>query len=709
MRRSTPLLLVVAWLVLWSTGVAGQVVPRLLTTTAAVRMLSPQEADEGRPVRLQGNLLLITALGNALVLLDGDEGVYVEFEHPVPADYRPGDRLEIAGVSNAGDFAPIVRASQVVRLGPGKLPVPRQTTIAELNAGGFDAAWIELRGIVRSCVPTPPDRRSISRPGSTGSEGPVAGVAGRESWQVTFAQGEDKMQVQINGHVSPPDIVDADVRIRGVVFNVHNANRQFVRAHLQVADDSMIEVLVPPPADPFALPVQPVGEVMRFSRTGFSGHRLQVRGVVTGHKGGHTLWLRDGDRGMRAASVQQGNLAPGDEVEVVGFPDHGGYTPSLSDGIFRKVAAGPVPMPRVLQTPEEISRHDSDLVQIDAVLKDLRPSPDGLELVLDWKGQEVYGRILQAAAAAETAGWEAESQVRVTGICLVGQTNFLRPTGLWVAQDLQLLLRTPRDLAVLQPAPWLTTPRALRLVIIIAGATLLALIAVAVMARRQLAQREVARRLAEVEFSAMLAERNRLARDIHDTLAQDLNAVSVQLELAKNSAKSGRSEPIMPHLGAAHQIVRQCLTEARESIWNMRSHILEKHDLAGALRSVAEQLSAGLECDIRTRVVGKPRRLAPTLENNLLRIGQEAVSNALKHARPRVIGLELSFAGSSVGLVVTDDGPGFDPTLVSAASSHFGLRGMRERAAQINGKLQIGRGADGGTRLEVVVESPDSA
>lgn len=659
-----------------------------------------------RPVRLRGNLLLVTVPRTAMVLLDGEEGIYVELDRQVSEDFRLGDVLEVEGVTDAADFAPIVRASSSTRIGPGQLRAPRPTTIADLNAGGYDAAWVEMRGIVRSCIPTPPDRMPVSRGGA-----PAKGVTEsrpRESWLVTFAQGDDKMEVQINGAIQPSEIVDAEVRLRGVVFNVHNANRQFVRANVQVADRSMVEILTPPPPDAFALPVQPLGEVLRFSPKGFTGHRVHVRGVVTAHKDGHTLWLREGDRGMQVASAQVGYLAPGDEVEVVGFPDHGGYTPSLSDAVFRKIKAGPPPEPQRLTTPEGSSRHDANLVQIDATLREVRSDPDGLSLILDWQGQEVHA-LLQRALREPPADWQPGSGVQVTGICLVGRTNFVRPTGLWLADDLQLWLRAPSDITVLRPAPWLTTQRALGLVMAVAALTLLALIVVAVLARRQIAQREEARKLAEVEFSAMLAERNRLAREIHDTLAQELNAVSMQLELAKNSAKSGAAEPVLPFLAAAHDIVRQSLRAARESIWDMRSHILERTDLGGALRTVAEQLRGGMDCEIRTEVRGRPRRLAPNVENNLLRIGQEAVSNALKHARPRAIELELSFEEARVRLVVTDDGTGFDAAAQGATGSHFGLRGMRERAAQMNGKLDIGRNPGGGTRLEVSVDSPGPA
>lgn len=677
---------------------ASESAPPLLESAAAVRSLSVEEASSSRSVRLRGNLLLISPSPAALVLLDRGEGIYVKLGRGMDAGLALGDEIEVRGVTEAGDFAPIVRATSVVRHGPGQLPPSRPSSIAEINAGGFDAAWIELIGIVRSCVPASLDRSS-SR--SNAATAPLS----RPSWLVTFAQGGDRVTVQINGILKPAELIDAQVRLRAVVFNVHNANRQFVRAYLQVPDAALVEVLTPPPADPFERPLQGVGDVLRFSRDGFSGHRVHVRGVVLGHLDGQTLWLRQGNRAMRIASSQRGELSPGDEVDVAGFPDHGNYTPSLSDAVFRRVATGEAPAPRLLQNDDEISRHDADLVQVFARLREVRETVDGTTLLLDWNGREVQARTLRPFPRAVIESWTPGSLLGVVGLCMVGQTDVRRSTGLWLAKDLELWLRSPADVATLRPAPWLTGRRLNFIVAGVALAALAALVVVAVVARRQLMQREEARKLAEVEFSAMLAERNRLARDIHDTLAQNLNAVSMQLELAKNAAKSGVVDPVVQPVSVAHEIVRKCLAEARESIWNMRSHILERNDLPGALRQVAQQLGAGSDCVIDLQVQGRLRRLAPALENNLLRLGQEAVSNSLKHAHARRIDIVVAFGDPQVRLVVQDDGVGLCATAADG-SGHFGLRGMRERVLQMGGTLSVGPGPQGGTRVEVSVEAP---
>jgi hypothetical protein len=320
--------------------------PPPLTTAAAVRMLPPEEAAKERPVQLSGTLLLVTRQPDALVLRDETEGIYVELDHAVGNDRRPGDRLEVSGVTGAGDFAPMVRARRITWGGEGPLPPPRPTTIAELNAGGFDAAWVELEAIVRSCRPSPLDPVSLPPAGATEPAHrapPERG--GPESWMITITQGDDRMSVQMRDRTSPEQLIDAKVRLRGVVFNAHNANRQFVRANVQVARRDMITMVTPPPPDPFALPLQRIDHILRFTPSGFSGHRIRVRGVVTAHQVGRTLWLQEGNRGLRVATNQEGALVPGDVVEVVGFANHGGYAPTLSDAIYRKVAPGCRPGP----------------------------------------------------------------------------------------------------------------------------------------------------------------------------------------------------------------------------------------------------------------------------------------------------------------------------------------------------------------------------
>ncbi|OQB91158.1 MAG: Signal transduction histidine-protein kinase/phosphatase DegS [Verrucomicrobia bacterium ADurb.Bin122] len=154
-------------------------------------------------------------------------------------------------------------------------------------------------------------------------------------------------------------------------------------------------------------------------------------------------------------------------------------------------------------------------------------------------------------------------------------------------------------------------------------------------------------------------------------------------------------------------MTRETLAEARASIWDMRSQVLETRDLAGALEGVLRQLSEGTSVATACRVAGDRRRLAPVVEGELLRIGQEAITNAFKHAAPQHVEVALTFSEKEVELVVADDGAGFDTARVAASGGRYGLVGIRERVAQLGAHLELVSAPGRGTRLVVRVRTPD--
>lgn len=287
---------------------------------------------------------------------------------------------------------------------------------------------------------------------------------------------------------------------------------------------------------------------------------------------------------------------------------------------------------------------------------------------------------------------------RVAGICSVIHDDVRPLMGIWQPQAFQILMRSPADLTVIQRPPWWTPRHTIFFLGLIIGGLLLVTGVVMLLARRRLNEQKRQRLMAEAEFTAILAERNRLAREIHDTLAQGLVATSVQLRLAKKQAV-GAPESLHQNLDAAQQLVRSSLEDARNSIWNMRSQVLETGDLPGALKNILQQMAAGTETKTQFAVNGRPRRLAPMVESNLLRVGQEAITNATKHAQAKLIQVKLEFGEKHFCLVVTDDGRGFEPASPSPSQDGFGLVGMRERATELNGELDIRSVPGQGTEL----------
>ena len=205
-------------------------------------------------------------------------------------------------------------------------------------------------------------------------------------------------------------------------------------------------------------------------------------------------------------------------------------------------------------------------------------------------------------------------------------------------------------------------------------------------------------RAVQRRFILVYSERARMAREIHDTLLQSLVGVALQLDTISDRAESTLT--VRDHLASLRKQVEGFIREARQSIWNLRSPALAVHDLPTALREAGETLTLGTGIRFEIVVDGKPQRFAPRVEEQLLRIGQEAVSNAVRHANATVICLELRYTDASVVLRVLDDGCGFDPAVATAQNNHWGLKSMRERAEQIGGSLKLLTKPGEGTVLE---------
>ncbi len=203
------------------------------------------------------------------------------------------------------------------------------------------------------------------------------------------------------------------------------------------------------------------------------------------------------------------------------------------------------------------------------------------------------------------------------------------------------------------------------------------------------------------EFAAVLNERNRIAREIHDTLAQDFVAVSLQLEVTAQLLKVQATEAAQDQIDATRLLVRDGIRDARDSIWALRAG-QSGADLPARLRQMVT--SAPPEPRQTLTVSGSYRPLAPSLEKEILRITKEAAGNAVRHAQAQAIALRLVYLEDAVVLTVSDDGAGFDVNAGAARTGHYGLRGMRERASSMGAALTIASVPGTGTTVTLRLE-----
>lgn len=201
-------------------------------------------------------------------------------------------------------------------------------------------------------------------------------------------------------------------------------------------------------------------------------------------------------------------------------------------------------------------------------------------------------------------------------------------------------------------------------------------------------------------------ERNRLAREIHDTLAQGLAALTMQLEVADSlaAAKAPGDSRLHSAVERALVLARSTLDEARASVLDLREAPLEGRSLNEALKALARDAGSSPEAPVEVTVIapdGVDAGLSPAVAGGLYRVAQQAVVNAARHARARRIAVRLTRSEREIRLSVEDDGTGFEPTDVP--SDRFGLVGMRERARLLGGSVTVESALDAGTAIEVRV------
>jgi len=200
--------------------------------------------------------------------------------------------------------------------------------------------------------------------------------------------------------------------------------------------------------------------------------------------------------------------------------------------------------------------------------------------------------------------------------------------------------------------------------------------------------------------AAVFEERNRMARDIHDTLAQGFTGVIVQLEAAEDAIACGCRKEADNHLHRAGELARQSLSEARRSVHALRPRALEEHNFWDALKGSIKNTTVGTALHATFEAQGKLPELPQPWQENLLHIGQEALTNTLKYAHARNFKTRLTYKAKELRLELRDDGDGFK---VKDRHDGVGLRGMRERVEQMGGELEITSSGGKGTKITVLL------
>ena len=208
-----------------------------------------------------------------------------------------------------------------------------------------------------------------------------------------------------------------------------------------------------------------------------------------------------------------------------------------------------------------------------------------------------------------------------------------------------------------------------------------------------------------VPCHAVIEERNRMAREIHDTLAQEFAGILLHLEAAGGSDKA-RRDNVSECLARARELAKCGLEDARRMLLGLRPKSLEGTHLADALKQLAERFSRDCGIDCTFGMSGRMQKFPEDIENELYRVAQEALCNVRKHSRARSVSIFLSYRSAGVVLGIKDNGQGFVAPPHQAGAHGFGLPTMRDRAHRLGGRMDINTAPGAGTELRMTVPLP---
>ena len=568
---------------------------------------------------------------------------------------------------------------------------PTDATIDDVLAGKYEWQPVRIRGTVRDVFSDEIDHRYQH----------IIVSAGGRSIGLAFLNAEDALDI-------PTNLIGAEVRAIGCYSPFFSGRRRLSRSEINIRSIDNIEILKPPPKDPFSVPsitLTHVGDNEQLLNLG----RHSANGVVIAVWQKRNFAIKTDDGTIINIRLADG-LPPtcGDRVDVAGLPDTDLYRINLRRAIWRK-QPGVYPCEQEEPEPTDITKifTRNGHCEIDPSFHGKAISLCGLVAGVPSAGMNDgivrlqcgdFTMTVDVSATPEAIdGLELGSKAEISGTCIVKTDSWHPNEPLPRIRDVVLVVRAPSDVTVLEPPPWWTPGRFLVLVAALLAA-LAAFILWNVLLRRLADKRgrELMRtRLSQEESKLKVQERTRIAVELHDTIAQNLTGVSLEIDSAEQLAAKN-PDAMMKHLGMAARTLQSCRNELRNCLWDLRSRALEEADLNEAIRRTIAPLVSDVDLAIRFNV---PRKaLSDDIAHVLMRIVRELVQNAVRHGGASQVKIAGMLDGDILRFSVGDNGCGFDPVArPGVMQGHFGLQGIRERVNQLNGELTIesapGKGA----------------
>ena len=646
-------------------------------------------------------------IGTSLATMDDSGFAKVHMREGIlraAGEFKAGDKIHLVGGVyhsniNGNNYA---RADKADIIEHGPAPRPKTATPAEITSMDFRDRVVSLSGFIADVFRDEIDPRFVFFVLSDGLSSAFLALQGNP---------DDAL---------PAHLVGATVEVVGLVDipRMNELNRKVQNVFIELNDLTSIKIIEKAPDDPFDVPS------LYSNGVGMQGYidtglrRRKVAGRVLAVWRDKAL-LRTADGLVsRVQFAEAPHPKCGAAIEAAGIPDTDFFRLNLSRAIWRETKnaeAESEPQPEPIDAEMLLTdgmgntkisaEHYGQLVTVSGVLA-AKPSMR----LKDMRGELACGdlRLAIDLTSAQDAleGIDLGSTVEVTGVCVIEAEVLRMQTPYPHIQDVFLAVRSPSDVRVTKRPPWWTPGRLLAVV----GALLAALLGVVVWNRtldrlarrrsRQLMREQIERERATLKTD----ERTRLAVELHDSVAQNLSGVSMQIDAALRNYKSDEKK-MVGNLTLASTILKSSREELRNCLWDLRNHALDEHDMNAAIRQTLRPVVDDTQISIGFNVSRK--KLSENTAHAVLRIIRELVSNSIRHGKATKIDIAGEEFGNGLRFSVSDNGRGFD---VSAApgptQGHFGHTGIKERLRDFSGAMEIESSPGKGTKVTIKLPYP---
>jgi signal transduction histidine kinase len=652
-------------------GDAKGKLPSLLTTARQVQSLPIKEAKQELPVQIHG---VVTSANiqydHWMSVQDDTRGIWVNLHNISNSVPACGEIWEVIGHSEAGDFAPIVFADRIAFLDVGRMPEPVRPTWNELVNGSMDVQWAEFRGLVTDV----------------------------QSNNVTLMLPEGHLTAQMEGYLESDlkPFLKADVRIRGTLYAVWDANTREVRVGNVLMRNAIIDVDQPAPDDPFDALMKKPRELLLFDAQATAFRRVKVRGQII-YADAAQIFLADNGAGLQLLPSEKTDLHPGDLVEAVGYPDIGRKTLLLREVILRKTGEAALPAAKIAQE-SDLTKNNLDSTRISVEGKLLGWHLEQGEQVLEMQsGQHLY-LVRFAPGTSGEVSLRVGSRLAVEGVYVERGRNQGPNIG---AESFDLLVNSPADIVVLSQPSWWTLQRLL----IVMGILLVVLTFTAIWIKqlKRLVEQRTAQLQREIEERehverqhALEAERSRIARDLHDDLGSSLTEISV---LANTGQRPGPGETSHPKLFQTIAGKARSLIAALDVIvWAVDPDDNSLQSLGDYLTGYTEEFFShtNISCRFKVPVAFPQITLNGRVRHDLLLAVKETLNNIVRHAEATEVEFYMVVASGDLEIGIADNGRGFE-----GSGDGHGLKNLSARLLKLGGTCVVKSCIGGGTTVKI--------